>query len=658
MFEKCFRLLITFTIVFVLITGVSYGKPIKIRDFRGKEVIISKKPKRVVSLVPSVTEVLFVLGAGKFVKKITYHNTYPPETVLKDIAGGFFNPSVEEVEKADPELIFISKIHKNIKKVFGKKCIVIELPTNSIEDSFKNIELLGQIFDCEQRALELIKKNKEVLDTVRKKIAKIPQSRRKRVIRLMGRAKLRVPGDNSFQNEFIKLAGGIPPKFGKDGSIIDITTEQWKNFDPDVIYGCGEDLKSVKKLLKDFYKKGTEVVNFPCVLTCRASTNIGYFVSWLAAKIYPGEFGKRENLVLKEEVYKKRTLKISLPIINKAEVKYSHIYDFTNQTLIVDFKKPVSIVSTLEGFKKNIKTVGNHYFPAQTWAFGHKEGLTGLRKRVYKTIGVDSKYVGFLFTGAKIDNISVQSESFKDMKVYALVTAGVRGNAQRMSRDKGLWYEPGTINIIILSNMRLSQRAMTRTIITATEAKTAALMDMDIRSSYLPKYFATGTGTDNIIVCEGTGFPIDNAGGHSKMGELIAKAVYKGVTEAVFRQNGIVRGRNIFHRLKERKLTISKIVNTSSCECSGDKSQIYKEFELLLLKPRYSSFLEMAFAVSDAYEAGHIKDISIFKEMCREIVFQISGKKVNSIKYKDRKDRPLILNIALSAILNGLNYRF
>ncbi|MBR9986561.1 MAG: adenosylcobinamide amidohydrolase, partial [Desulfosarcina sp.] len=73
-----------------------------------------------------------------------------------------------------------------------------------------------------------------------------------------------------------------------------------------------------------------------------------------------------------------------------------------------------------------------------------------------------------------------------------------------------------TINIIVLANMRLTPRAMNRAIISATEAKTAALQDLDIRSSYTPMTNpATGTGTDNIIVVQGDGTRIDNAGGHT-----------------------------------------------------------------------------------------------------------------------------------------------
>ena len=52
------------------------------------------------------------------------------------------------------------------------------------------------------------------------------------------------PGSDSFQNDLIRLAGGIPPDFGRKGGVITVSKEEWQAFNPEVIYGCGEDKKS------------------------------------------------------------------------------------------------------------------------------------------------------------------------------------------------------------------------------------------------------------------------------------------------------------------------------------------------------------------------------------------------------------------------------
>jgi hypothetical protein len=236
------------------------------------------------------------------------------------------------------------------------------------------------------------------------------------------------------------------------------------------------------------------------------------------------------------------------------------------------------------------------------------------------------------------------------------VTAGVESNAMRMSKDDGDFYEPGTINILILPNMKITDRAMTRAIITATEAKSAALQDLDIRSVYKPEYQATGTGTDNIIIAGGAGDkPLDNSGGHTKLGELIAKAVYKGVKEAIYNQNGIIPKRNIFQRIKERKIDIGDGLSSGDCECGISKSDLRTELEKLLLEPEYASFLSSSFSISDDYERGLIIDLTQFEKWCITIAQDISGSGISKLNgFMDESNAPKVIKMALSALVNGI----
>ncbi len=158
---------------------------------------------------------------------------------------------------------------------------------------------------------------------------------------------------------------------------------------------------------------------------------------------------------------------------------------------------------------------------------------------------ISSEEIAFMTTGADMDNLAVCESSYQEFMVYCLATAGVKDNAQRMGVDKAGSVErndefeslSGTINIILLTNATLSDGAMARAIITVTEAKTAALQDMDIRSTYTPENQATGTGTDNMIVVFGKGSLVRYTGGHAKMGELIGIAVKKAVAEVIEKQS-------------------------------------------------------------------------------------------------------------------------
>ena len=664
--NKTLLLLLTISFITLFNTPPALSYSVKFTDSSGKIITIDKRPERVISLVPSITEIIFNIGAGDSIKAITYHDTYPGEVSSKEIVGGFFSPSLNAIEAVQPDVIFLSRLHKKVMEKFGHgKCKLINLETDSMADSYKNINLLGNIFNKEENAAGIVDEIKNRLKVIEKKINKIPMSERKRVLRLMGRDPVMTPGDDSFQNEMIRAAGGIPPVLGKKGNIVVITKEEWMKFNPQVIYGCGRDRETAKKFFNRPDWKDVDAVKldrifyFPCDLTCRASTNTGYFVSWLSSAIYTEEFSKKKDQVLEEKVFKSRHLDIDLDYIKDARILYSHIHDFQNKTLVIDFKKPLSLVSTLEGERKGIESVGNHYSPPPCWGIGYKSGIKGVRERVYRVIGKSEKNSSFLFTGADMDNLAIKKQRFKKMKVRVLVTAGVKSNALRMSKDAGNYYEPGTINIILLPNMKLTSRAMNRAIISATEAKTAALMDMDIRSSYSSiSHRATGTGTDNIIVVQGTGIKIDNTGGHTKMGELIAKAVYEGVREAVCKQNGIIASRNIFQRLKERRISIYELVSGVKCDCIPKKSSFIVKLEEILLDSRYAAFIESALALSDDYEKGLIKNMTWYNLLCKEVAEDIAGKQIEKFKDLVRADDiPVVLKSALNSLLNGVYFR-
>ncbi len=227
----------------------------------------------------------------------------------------------------------------------------------------------------------------------------------------------------------------------------------------------------------------------------------------------------------------------------KAEIIYHKFQDIEVKTFLVNFKIMRRVLSTLEGFKK-AKFVGNNYAPVQLHDFLYKNKKEEeYKEKIFADLGVEPEYTAMLYTGADVDNISIKTEEFGDIKICACVTAGVKSNAQRIGVDEakniekdGEFETLGTINIILLTNASLTDGAMARSIITITEAKTISLQDLDIRSSYNPEIQATGTGTDNIIVVSGFGPKITYVGGHAKVGEIMAKAVTSAVKEAILKQ--------------------------------------------------------------------------------------------------------------------------
>ncbi|SEM69260.1 adenosylcobinamide amidohydrolase [Lihuaxuella thermophila] len=141
-----------------------------------------------------------------------------------------------------------------------------------------------------------------------------------------------------------------------------------------------------------------------------------------------------------------------------------------------------------------------------------------------------------LLTAAHVDEGGyrrVESEYFR-LAVWA--TAGV-GNAARAGLDGPVYLQemPGTINLILLIDGRMTIPAMVNSIITATEAKAAALQDLCVTDPQ--GNIATGTSTDAIVVAstqEWVGSYLHSyAGVASPLGRSIGQAVYQAVREAV-----------------------------------------------------------------------------------------------------------------------------
>jgi adenosylcobinamide amidohydrolase len=201
-----------------------------------------------------------------------------------------------------------------------------------------------------------------------------------------------------------------------------------------------------------------------------------------------------------------------------------------------------------------------------------------------KELGIDSNFSTGLITLAEMENVSIVTESFKNLEVTAIATAGVRTNACRAGDKASYWQENGefhfgTINIILLTNVCLDKSTLTEAFMTITEAKTVALNNLKIPSQY-SNGFATGTGTDGVAVFSNLDSKdlLTNAGKHSKLGELIGKAVIESVTKAIGKQVWITNSSqsNALVRLNRYSLDINEFYDKLDC----DKFEFIKQLRI------------------------------------------------------------------------------
>lgn len=230
-----------------------------------------------------------------------------------------------------------------------------------------------------------------------------------------------------------------------------------------------------------------------------------------------------------------------------ADVQIEH----RGTSVIVRFPGPRAVLSTSwlnGGYRTDLSAVFNHQISLEACeACHHGENVQMYLGSVARDLGLDPAAVTGLVTRAEMKNTAVISETFRDLTVIAIVTAGIDKNGGRAG-DPASYYESsesfepvgGTVNTILIIGAALPEYAMSRALMTATEAKAVALQQLMARSIYSAG-IATGSGTDMIAVVADTGssLVLTDAGKHAKLGELIGRTVIRATTLALERETGL-----------------------------------------------------------------------------------------------------------------------
>ena len=156
-----------------------------------------------------------------------------------------------------------------------------------------------------------------------------------------------------------------------------------------------------------------------------------------------------------------------------------------------------------------------------------------------KEQGFDPNETVSMMTAVKLSHATYEEWQGHDFSLFIVVTAGT-GNAvdaslgtRHLARLK-----PGTINTWVFVNGKLTNEAFIQSIVTATEAKTKALHEMQIVDP-ITQTLATGTSTDSILIASSQrGRELEFAGSISELGALIGQGVFSCTKKALEKTRG------------------------------------------------------------------------------------------------------------------------
>lgn len=174
----------------------------------------SGKPARIISLTPSTTEILFGVGAFERVVAVSDYCTYPPGVEKLPRVGGWNNPNMEQIASLRPDLVVFSDAQAQFvkDKVEAAGIRTLAVPSQTLEDAYKSIEMVGQATGDEEAARKLLEQTRMSVETIRLSTERLPKRRVLCVVdRVPGTLRdLYTAGGDSFIAQLIRVAGGEP----------------------------------------------------------------------------------------------------------------------------------------------------------------------------------------------------------------------------------------------------------------------------------------------------------------------------------------------------------------------------------------------------------------------------------------------------------------
>ncbi|RNC86737.1 MAG: cobalamin-binding protein [Winogradskyella sp.] len=176
------------------------------KDQLNREIHLPKKPKRIVSLVPSQTELLVDLGLIDSIVGITKFCVHPKELrKQKEVVGGTKQVKVDKIAELKPDIILCNKEENSLEIIQNLRTIApIHISDiYNLEDCFELIEMYGELFEVQNKAEDIVNDIRQERESYKTKYT--AQAKHK-VAYFIWKEPWMVAASNTFINTMLKEA--------------------------------------------------------------------------------------------------------------------------------------------------------------------------------------------------------------------------------------------------------------------------------------------------------------------------------------------------------------------------------------------------------------------------------------------------------------------
>ncbi len=207
-------------------------------DDRGATVRLAAVPRRVVSLAPNLTEIVFLLGQERKLVGVTRYADYPPPAASLPRVGGIVDPDVERIVAAAPDLVLCTTDGNPGERVrvlegLGIPCFAVG-PQN-LAAVFATIERIGALLGVPGRG----RKEADALRARAKRASRRRPGRKPRMLFVLSTSPVIAAGRGTFLDEIVRLSGGENAARRYGGRYPRLSVEDLVAVRPDIIVVAG-----------------------------------------------------------------------------------------------------------------------------------------------------------------------------------------------------------------------------------------------------------------------------------------------------------------------------------------------------------------------------------------------------------------------------------
>lgn len=219
-----------------------------IHDHLGREVSLKKRPQRIISLVPAITETMYHLGLEKEIIGRTRYCKFPADKVQGAVnIGGTKEIKLERIHDLKPDLIIAEKEEntKEIVETLEKYYPVFVFEVQHFKDVFRMLEDMGRLTERQEAATELAAQIKHAFQS-------LPDAGGKRVSYVIWRNPYMVVGKDTYINSLLEEMGFVNPFTAIDGRYPVVTEADFREAQLDEILLATEPFPFREKHLEEF----------------------------------------------------------------------------------------------------------------------------------------------------------------------------------------------------------------------------------------------------------------------------------------------------------------------------------------------------------------------------------------------------------------------